>query len=62
MKGISLLAALFVGVLASGLLAAEDPNAPYLREAIPYEIAGPEDANSVFTITVSDEVLYQLFK
>ncbi len=39
-----------------------DPNAPYMREAIPYEIAGPEDANSVFTLRVSDEMLYHLFK
>lgn len=40
----------------------DDPDAMHLREAIPYEIAGPEDANSIYTLQVSDEMLYQLFK
>ncbi len=39
-----------------------DPNEPHLREAIPCEIAGPEDANNVYTLQISDELLYQLFK
>jgi len=34
----------------------------YLRETIPYEISGREDANSVYTLQVSDEMLYHLFK
>ena len=33
-----------------------------IKEAITYEVAGVEDANSVFTLKVSDELLYQLFK
>lgn len=40
----------------------DDPDAMHLREAIPYEIAGPEDVNCVYTLQVSDEMLYQLFK
>ncbi len=40
----------------------DDPNAMHLREAIPYEITGPEDANSVYILQVSDEMLYHLFK
>jgi len=34
----------------------------YLRETVPYEIAGPNDANSVYTFQISDELLEQLFK
>ena len=40
----------------------DEPNAVHVREAIPYEIAGPEDANGVYTLHVSDEMLYRLFK
>jgi len=40
----------------------DDPTAPQLREAIPYEVTRQEDANSVFTMRVSDEMLYRLFK
>ena len=32
------------------------------RETIPYEIGGPNDANSVYTLQISDEMLYHLFK
>jgi len=40
----------------------EDPGAVHLRDAIPYEIRGSEDANTVFTLELSDEMLYHLFK
>jgi hypothetical protein len=33
-----------------------------LRETIPYEIAGPNDANSAYTFQISDEMLDHLFK
>lgn len=33
-----------------------------LMQSIPYQTNGPEDANSVFTLQVSDELLYHLFK
>jgi hypothetical protein len=33
-----------------------------MRESIAYDISGPEDANSVFAITVSDEMLKRLFE
>lgn len=39
-----------------------DANKPAMRQILPYEIKGPEDANSVFTLKVSDEMLYHLFK
>ncbi|MHC4426514.1 MAG: hypothetical protein ACYSYV_10500, partial [Planctomycetota bacterium] len=39
-----------------------EPRAVHLRHAIPYEIAGPEDANSVYTLQISDEMLNHLFK
>jgi len=39
-----------------------DDDDVYLRKTIPYEIAGPEDANSVYTLQISDEMLYHLFK
>jgi len=39
-----------------------DANEPHLREALPYKITSPEDANTVFTLRVSDEMLYNLFK
>jgi hypothetical protein len=35
---------------------------PHLREAVPYEIKGPEDTNSIHTIKVSDEMIRQLLK
>jgi hypothetical protein len=41
---------------------AEDEDDVDLRESIPYEIAGPNDANSVYTFQISDEMLYHLFK
>ena len=34
----------------------------HLRETIPYEIGGPNDANSVYTLQISDEMLEHLFK
>ena len=33
-----------------------------LRESIPYEVAGPNDANSVYTFQISDEMLDHLFR
>jgi len=48
-----------------------EENTVYLREAIPYEIAGEEDSGAStelsrtsreFTLTLSDEMLYHLFK
>ncbi len=35
---------------------------PEVRESVLYEIKGPEDANSVFTVKVSDEILSRLFE
>jgi hypothetical protein len=40
----------------------DEPGAVHLRHVIPYEIAGPEDANSVYTLQISDEMLNHLFK
>jgi hypothetical protein len=40
----------------------EDPKTPAERQTMPYEIAGPEDANSMFTIEVSDQLLERLFE
>lgn len=40
----------------------DDPNQMYLREAVPYEIAGEEDAGCVYTLSISDDMLYYLFK
>jgi hypothetical protein len=34
----------------------------HLREGIPYEVGGEEDAGRQFTLQISDEMLYQLFK
>jgi hypothetical protein len=39
-----------------------DKRNKYISESITYETNGPEDANSVYTLQVSDEMLYQLFK
>jgi len=39
-----------------------DDDELHLRETIPYEIAGPNDANSVYTLQISDEMVEQLFK
>jgi hypothetical protein len=33
-----------------------------LKESIPFQIGGEEDAGREFTMTISDEMLYQLFK
>jgi len=41
---------------------ADSSDEPHLREALPYEITSPEDANTVFTLRVSDEIFYHLFK
>ena len=41
---------------------AEGTDEPHLREAMPYEIKGIADANTVLTLKVSDEILYHLFK
>ncbi len=38
------------------------PDAPKLREAIPFEVRGPQDANTVHTIRLSDEILQKLLK
>ncbi|MHC4646995.1 MAG: hypothetical protein ACYTBJ_15980 [Planctomycetota bacterium] len=38
------------------------PQAPKLRQSIPYEISGVEDANNVYTLQLSDEMLKALFK
>lgn len=40
----------------------KDPNTMHLREGIAYEVGGEEDAGREFTMTISDEMLYQLFK
>jgi hypothetical protein len=40
----------------------KDPNSVYLREGIAYEVDGEEDAGREFTMTISDEMLYHLFK
>ncbi len=39
-----------------------DPNTMHLREGTAYEVGGEEDAGREFTMTISDEMLYQLFK
>jgi len=39
-----------------------DSSTDDLREHKPYEITGPEDANTVYTLRVPDELLYNLFK
>jgi len=38
------------------------PDAPRLREAIPFEVRGPQDANTVYTIQLSDRILEKLLK
>jgi hypothetical protein len=40
----------------------EGQTGPHLRESAPYEIKGPEDANSGYSFRVSDEIIYQLIK
>jgi len=40
----------------------EESTDPALSQAIPYQITGPQDANSTYTMTVSDEILGALFK
>ena len=40
----------------------EESAEPVLSEAIPYQISGTQDANSVYTMTVSGEMLNHLFK
>jgi hypothetical protein len=40
----------------------EPETALHLRESVPYQITGPEDANSVYEFSVSDEIIYQLLK
>ncbi|HUW20317.1 MAG TPA: hypothetical protein VMW16_13545 [Sedimentisphaerales bacterium] len=37
-------------------------DAPILRQVVPYHIEGPQDANTVYTLTVSDELLNRLLK
>ncbi|GAH85286.1 unnamed protein product [marine sediment metagenome] len=39
-----------------------DKHNKYISESITYETNGPQDANSIFTLQISDEMLYQLFK
>jgi hypothetical protein len=31
---------------------------PHLRQTVPYEVTGPQDANSVYSFKVSDEIVY----
>jgi hypothetical protein len=40
----------------------ETEAASHLRESVPYQITGPDDANSIYEFTVSDEIVYQLLK
>ena len=40
----------------------KDPNKMHLREGTAYEVGGEEDAGREFIMTISDEMLYQLFK
>ncbi|MHC4153604.1 MAG: carboxypeptidase regulatory-like domain-containing protein [Planctomycetota bacterium] len=40
----------------------DNSGAPPLRQAIPYEVKGPEDANTVYTIELSDKMLESLFE
>jgi hypothetical protein len=40
----------------------EVANMTPLREATAYEINGPQDANNIYTLQVSDKMLYNLFK
>ncbi|MHC4194211.1 MAG: carboxypeptidase-like regulatory domain-containing protein [Planctomycetota bacterium] len=40
----------------------EPETALHLRESVPYQITGPEDANSVYEFSVSDKMIYQLLK
>jgi hypothetical protein len=39
-----------------------DPNQGYLAKSLSYQTSGLEDANSLFTLKVSDELLHHLFK
>jgi hypothetical protein len=51
---------------SKGQLVVESPSKaaemPRLRQTIPYEITGPEDANTVYTIQLSDKMLESLFE
>ncbi|MHC4476588.1 MAG: carboxypeptidase regulatory-like domain-containing protein [Planctomycetota bacterium] len=40
----------------------EDASSAPLRQSLDYEISGPEDANSMFTLELSDGLLQHLFK
>ena len=40
----------------------EKPRKLHLYEALPYELGGQEDANNVYTLSLSDEMAYNLFK
>lgn len=40
----------------------KDPNSAHLRENAAYEVRGEEDVGRQFTLQISDEMLYQLFK
>jgi len=39
-----------------------DKHNKYISESITYETNGPQDANNIFTLQISDELLYQIFK
>jgi len=39
-----------------------DGNKKFIKESLFYETNGPEDANDVYTLRLSDEILYNLFK
>jgi len=45
----------------SGRFTVRCPNTD-LMQSIPYEINGPQDANNIYTLQLSDEMLYRLFK
>jgi len=40
----------------------KDANLPVLRESIPYEVKGVEDANSIYTFKVSDKLIGRILK
>jgi len=47
---------------ASFAVGYRDENQQYIRESITYQTNGPQDANNVYTLQVSDEILCHLFK
>ena len=47
---------------ANFLISLRDEGGQYLREDIAYETNGPEDANNVYTLRLSDEMLEAIFR